>query len=189
MYNILRIQSFARERLSPGRLSHTEAVVKMARGLAAAYGEEPGRAGAAAWLHDVARDMDGNDLLRKCVQYGILIDKIELAVPELLHGPLAAEMARRELGLQDGEILRAVSRHTTGGADMTPLEMVLFLADHIEPGRDYPGVAELRALAGEGLEVATYAALGNLLHYLVDTGALIHPRTLEARNWLTGRRI
>ena len=72
--------------------------------------------------------------------------------PKLLHGPVAAELARRELGVEDTEVLDAIREHTTGRPGMGPLSLVLYVADKIEPARDYPSVENLRRLAHQDLD-------------------------------------
>lgn len=106
------------------------------------------------------------------------------AQPKVLHGPLAAAVLPDAVGERDRAVLSAVARHTTGAPGMTRLDMVVYLADMLEPGRDFPGVAELRARLARGLETAMVAALEHTLRHLLDRGVWIHPDALLARNEL-----
>ena len=80
------------------------------------------------------------------------------------------------------DILSAIEYHTYGKRDMKLLEMIVYLADLIEPGRTFEGVDELRALALEDLQGALLKALDNTIKLVIARGGLIHPNTLEARN-------
>lgn len=159
-------------------------MAQTARSLARRFGAAEEQAGAAGLLHDLARALSPEALLKAADRSGIVVDEIERRNPILLHGPVAAEQVRQELGITDRALLDAIRYHTTGRAGMSPLEMVVYLADLIEPGRNYPGVEGLRELAGEDLVVACRAGLEQTLRYCLDQGWLIHPRSLEARNAL-----
>ena len=106
------------------------------------------------------------------------------AQPALLHGPVGAKVAAAEFGVDDVKILEAIALHTTGGAGMGLLARIVYLADAIEPGRSYPGVDVLRNLAKTSLERALLAALDDSIAFIVARRGLIHPGTVEARNWL-----
>ena len=171
-------------RLSPARYRHTEGVLDAAQALAGRYGADVRRAEVAALVHDLERERPAGELLRLAEGFGFPVHAVERDRPMLLHGPVAARTAPAELGVTDPEVLRAVAVHTTGAAPMSLLDQVIYLADYIEPGRDFPGVAELRRLAEQDLRRACLAATEATLRYVLTRRELIHPRTVEARNWL-----
>ena len=88
------------------------------------------------------------------------------------------------MGIKDKEILQSVAYHTTGKENMSLLEKIIFLADYIEPGRRFPGVDDLRALAYEDLNRAVLQAMDNTILYVLRQGLLLHPQTMKARNSL-----
>ncbi len=179
--------AWASERLSPSRLAHTRGVVKAAQDLARRFGADEEKARLAAILHDGAKNLEGPRLLSLARQEGIIVDIVQQQAPDLLHGPVAAALARREVNVQDEAVLHAVAVHTTGAPDMSALDKVIYLADYVEPGRDFPGVEALRQAADRDLDRAVLQAMDGTLRYVIDRGRLIHPLTVEARNWLLGR--
>jgi predicted HD superfamily hydrolase involved in NAD metabolism len=128
--------------------------------------------------------MPNNLLLKAAAESGIVVLGVEQKEPVLLHAPVGAVIARRDYGVDDPEVLAAIRWHTTGGPDMSLLDEIVFLADYIEPGRSFPGVEKLRALAAASFPEALLAAYDQTLGYLLAEGGLIHPATVEGRNAL-----
>ncbi len=176
-----RAQDLARGRLSAERYGHTLRVAQTAERLARLHGLDPRRARLAGLLHDAAREMPPERLLELAERWGVPVGPFERRNPKLLHGPVAAELVRRELGLSDEEVLRAIREHTTGSPGMGPLSLALYVADKIEPGRDYPSVKKLRELARADLREAALEALRRAVAYNERRGRKTHPQSLE---WL-----
>lgn len=170
------------ERLSEKRMRHVHGVAKTAERLARRFGACPGQARLAGLLHDCAREYAKRELLQIASARGLSLTALERAAPVLLHAPVGALRAREIYGIEDAQVLRAIALHTTGGAGMTQLDKIIYLADMIEPSRDYPGVAALRREAEVNLDKAVFAALGQSLAYMLRRGELIHPDTVVARN-------
>jgi len=105
----------------------------------------------------------------------------------LIHGPVGAKIATDLFKITDRDILSAIEYHTYGKKNMTKLEKIIYLADLIEEGRDYPGVEELRALAERDLDRAVLKALDNSIIHVIAKGGLIHPNTIEARNYIINK--
>lgn len=176
--------AFARARLSEGRYGHTLRVADSAERLARAHGLDPARARLAALLHDAAREVGREDFLRLAGAWDLPVGEPEQESPKLLHGPLAAELARRELGVEDEEVLEAIRTHTTGRPGMGPLALALYVADKIEPARDYPSVERLRRLAPEDLRAAAAKALRRSISHNEQRGKETHPASHAALEWL-----
>lgn len=170
--------------LSAKRFKHTVGVIETAAKLAEMYGADQQQARTAALLHDVARDLRGEGLMERCREFGIEADEVEQAAPDLLHGKLAACLAQQKFGLTDQGILQAIRFHTTGYKNMSTLDKIIFIADMIEPGRDFPGVDQLRRLAFINLDEAVRAGLESTIRLVLDRGQVIHPASIEARNSL-----
>ncbi len=175
---------FARERLSAKRYGHTLRVAETAEDLARAHGLDPARARLAALLHDAARERSFEEFLGLAEDLDLPVGEPERESPKLLHGPVAAELARRELGVEDGEVLEAIRAHTTGRPGMGPLSLVLYVADKIEPARDYPSVENLRRLAGRDLREAAAESLRRSIAHNEERGRPTHPASIEALRWL-----
>ena len=171
------------ERLKPSRYRHSLGVADTAAALARRFGVDEAVARLAGLLHDAAREFPTETMIDEAEKRGIPIGPIERALPLLLHGPLGAFRLVEIYGVEDEAIRRAVSRHTVGGAGMTPLDKIIYFADMIEPNRNYPGVAGLRRLADSAsLNEMTLAGLNRSLIFVMEKGGLIHPDTVTARN-------
>ena len=110
----------------------------------------------------------------------IPISSFERENPIVLHARLGAELAREDFGVDDPEILSAIAKHTVADGVMSPLDCAVYLADGLEPGRDYPERAAFWELACKDLDQAMRAVLGNSLIYLAQKGIPAAPETLEA---------
>ena len=177
-------EAFARERLSAKRYGHTLRVAETAENLARVHGLDPGRARLAALLHDATRERSSGEFLDLARTWNLPFGEPERESPKLLHGPVAAELARRELGVRDEEVLEAVREHTTGRPGMGPLSLVLYVADKIEPARDYPSVGRLRLLAREDLRGAAAESLRRSIAHNEERGRPTHPASIETLAWL-----
>jgi predicted HD superfamily hydrolase involved in NAD metabolism len=180
--NELIIKEKIQPHLSPKRFGHTLGVVEVAKKLAIRYHEPIEPVVEAALLHDCARNFSNADLLKLAQENAIKIDRVSKNDPSLLHGPVGAVIAQKDYGVYDEAVLNAIRYHTTGRKKMTQLDKIIYLADCIEPGRNYKGLTELRDLAVFDLDMAVLEALTNTLKFLLDKGQLIHKQTVSARN-------
>jgi predicted HD superfamily hydrolase involved in NAD metabolism len=162
------------------RYTHIVGVARTAEALARAHGVDAGQARIAGLLHDLARLYPGERLLRECTERGLAIDAFEQANPIVLHARLGAELARDCFGIDDEAILSAIRKHTLAAATMSPLDEILYLADGLEPGRDYLGRAEMLGLAFDDLGAAMAAHLTESLKYYRERKLTPAPQTLAA---------
>jgi len=176
------INDYIKENYSEKRRIHTEGVRKTAFRLASRFGADLAKADTAALFHDMFRGRDAGTLNSYVERFGM--PSRYLDNPNLSHSKIAAEVMRQEYGIKDQDIFNAVSYHTTGRAGMSILEKVIFLADSIEPGRDYPGVKELRDTAEEDIDRACLENMDNTLKYLGQQGIEPDKDTVSARDWL-----
>ena len=86
--------------------------------------------------------------------------------------------------ITDAAVLNAVSCHTTGSPQMSLLARIVYLADFIEPNRDYPGVERLRQEALKDLTGALLAVVEHTISSVLARGLLLHPRSVNFRNQL-----
>jgi len=178
------IISEIQKKLSSKRFEHSMSSMKTASDLADFYNLDKRKAQIAALLHDCAKEIPKNEILKFALKYSIPLDDITEKETVLLHGPIGAKIAEFEYGILDKEILDAIDCHTTGKKDMTELDKIVYLADYIEPSRDFSDVEKLRFLTKEDLDKAVRFALELTISELIKNGRLIHPRTIEARNSL-----
>lgn len=172
-------------RLSSKALGHCERVADAAADLAARFGVDVETARLAGLLHDWGREDGDARLLEAAEAHGIGVDAVDRTVPYLLHAEVSAAELRDAFPALPDEVVTAVSCHTFGRVGMTPLDTIVYIADTIEPGRDFLGVEELRAMAHGcdlwELFVATYA---RSISGLIQRRRPIHPATASVWNWI-----
>ncbi len=151
--------------------------------LAQRWGANVEEARTAAILHDITKKFDREAQLLLCEKYGIMTDAIERAEGKLLHSKTGAAVARELFGVSDA-VFSAITWHTTGRADMTLLEKVIYMADYIEPTRDFEGVDALRAVSYQDLDRALQLGLEMSIDDMKARGIVPHPRTMEALTFL-----
>ncbi|HPF20539.1 MAG TPA: bis(5'-nucleosyl)-tetraphosphatase (symmetrical) YqeK [Syntrophomonas sp.] len=176
------ILAILERRLSEHRFQHSVAVAQAARELAAIFGEEEDLAYKTGLLHDYAKGIPAPQLIAIASENGLIEDEIENKVPDLLHAPVGAYLLKLELGIENPTVLEAVRVHTMGSLHMSRLDKIIFLADMIEPGRDYPGQDRLDCLARRDLDRAMLYGLDATIRYCLDQARILHPRTITVRN-------
>ncbi len=194
-----------RESLSPKRAGHILAVEDMAVRLGKIYAndsESERILRAAALLHDVTKEKKGEEQLGLCQKYGIMLTAEELCAPKTHHARTATEKIRTEHpDLADDRVLSAVRYHTTGRANMSIYEKLIFLADYIDDSRTFPDCVRLRSLFWDAdpdgmtsaerekhLDTVLITAFDMTISGLLQDGAVIHPDTIAARNYLVCRK-
>jgi predicted HD superfamily hydrolase involved in NAD metabolism len=174
---------------SPARYAHVLRVARFSERLAFDHGADPLRARLAGLLHDLARLYSTQRLLSDCAARTMPIDAFERANPIVLHAPLGAELAREYFGITDASILSAIAKHTVAAREMSTLDKIVYLADTLEPGRDFTDRAELAALARHDLDAAMDATLRSHIAHMHAQGAQVAPQTLAAAQFYTARSL
>ena len=174
-------------RVPPALCEHCQRVEQIARELAARHGLDADAVGLAALAHDAAKHFSGTELLLRVEEYDLPLSDFERRNPAILHGPIGAEMLRREDRLNEPSLYDAIYWHTTGnpsGGDA--LGHVVFLADKLDPIKlaQYPWQAELRELADQDLPAAMTMFLSRNISRLLESGRGVHPAAIEAWNAL-----
>ena len=170
--------------LKKRRYRHSIGVRYTAICLAMRYGEDLDKASYAGLLHDCAKYMSPAELYQFAKEHDLPVSEYEKDNPGLLHGKCGALLAEKEYGIKDHEILSAITYHTTGRPDMSPLEKIIFTADYIEPGRDEaPELDMLRKTAFTDLDKAVYLISRQTLNYLRETGCVVDPATENTYNY------
>lgn len=172
-----------REKLTESRYGHVCAVCSCAGKLADLYDVDWEKAELAGLLHDYARDLAPGELLRIGQARKLVTCHVEEKFPVLLHGPVGAVLIQEELGIHDPQVLEAVALHTLAGPAMGRLAQVIYIADLIAEGRDFPDIDHLRNLAVKNLEQALLECIASTISYCLERRLLIHPQTIEAWNF------
>ncbi|MDD3394108.1 MAG: nicotinate-nucleotide adenylyltransferase [Anaerotignum sp.] len=183
MLNLDIMQEKLQSALSIKRYIHTMGVVDEAERLTEIYGSQSDKqkVQVAGLLHDCAKDFPPEMRDRFCKEYKVPVDDYMKKVPDLIHPFLGAEVARREYLVADEEILEAIRYHTTGRANMSLLEKIIYIADYIEPNREpFEGLEEARRLAYLDLDMAMKYILEQTIQYVKARGRELHPFSMEA---------
>ncbi len=172
------------DRLKPKTLHHVLGVTELMLRVAPELGISMEDAAAAGLLHDLCKPLKRREMIEAAEEYGIPINETQREKPALLHGPVAAEEAKRELGVQSEAVYEAIYYHTTGKPGLGIVGRALYFADFSEPNRTYPGSAEARALLSvEGFTAALlYAADAKL--EVIQSKAHVDPMTQAFNGWL-----
>ncbi len=173
---------YLKQNIDGRRLCHSIGTAHEAVRLAQRYGADRDKAYIAGLLHDVAKGKCGCELQQLASEYDISIDDVEADNIELIHGRLGAAMIKKQLGIDDEEILSAIRWHTTGRRGMTLLEKIIYIADLIEPSRDFIGVDDIRSMAYEDIDLAMRKALQEVIGFVKKRGFALHPNSIEAYN-------
>lgn len=174
--------------LKPKRMPHVLGTEQEAVRLVRRYGGDETQARIAALLHDCTKKLDMAQQLALCEKYGIMLDELEQKALKLLHSKTGAAIARDVFGVEDA-VYDAILYHTTGKPDMTRLEKIIYLADYIEPTRDFPGVDELRKTVYEDLDKGLLMGLTMTIQEMEEMGNPVHHLTRDARDYLLKRGI
>lgn len=184
MWQEEKIDTYIKEALKSSRYNHSLGVRDTAEELARLYKVDTFKARIAGLVHDCAKNMRDEEILDIVSKYDYAVDEVCMKSPQLLHGLAGALVAENIMGILDRDILDAVISHTTGKPDMTVLEKIIYLADYIEPSREFLGVDELRQLSYIDLDKALLLSFDNTIKYVIDRGELLHYNTISARNYL-----
>ena len=172
--------------LSPKLRGHVERTAEVAAALAPRHGVDAERARLAALAHDVAKARPKPELLRQAARFQLPVNMVERNNPGLLHGPVGAELLRREEGLEDRSIYEAVCWHTFAHPDLDDLGKVVFLADKLDPAKlkRYSFQPCLLELAQDSLDQAILEFATFQIGAVMAAGRMVHPQMVEARNHL-----
>ena len=161
-------------------LGTAEEAAKLAR----RFGADETKARVAGLLHDCTKKLDMAEQLALCEQYGISLDPLERKALKLLHAKTGAAIARHVYGVDD-EVYEAILYHTTGREGMKLLEKIVYLADYIEPSREFandPDVVRLREAVYEDLDRGLLLGLTMTIEEMEGMGNPVHHDTLDARD-------
>ena len=173
--------------MNPNRVAHVLGCRDTAVELARVYGENEVDAARAGLLHDITKAIDGPLQLTLCDEYGIVLDTFSRSFPKTLHALTGSLVAERIFG-ENENVVSAICHHTTGRADMTLLEKIIYIADYVEPNRDFPGVEEMRAMAYTDLDQAVLMGLESAVAHVRRQGQGLAPATLEALEFLQNQK-
>ena len=169
--------------LNPNRVKHVLGCRDTAVELARRWGADETDAARAGILHDITKALDGPLQLTLCDAYGKVLSDFSKKYPKTLHALTGSLVAERIFG-ENQAVVSAIESHTTGKADMNLLETIIYVADYMEPNRNFPGVERLRELAYSDITAALKLGLEMTLEHLKRQGSEVSPESREALAWL-----
>ena len=179
-YNFKELKEIVKSKMSLKRFTHTLGVVEMSEKLAKIYNADIEKCKVAALLHDICKEMDMEYIKNICKNnFMNELSEEDLENNEILHGFAGAYYVKNELGINDKEILSAIKYHTVGAENMTSVEKIVYIADAIEYGRNYPSVAEIREETFKNLDKGILMEIEHKERYLKSVGKKSHSNTDE----------
>ena len=177
------------KRMKEARLKHSKNVAKEAVRLAKKYGADAAKAEIAGILHDATKETGEQEQMELIARAGITLTELERSSPKLWHAISGAAFAKVEMGVDDQDILDSIRYHTTGRADMSPLEKVIFIADFTSAERDYEGVDRMRRVADKDLDEACLEGMSFTIADLAERKLTIAPDTFQGYNYFAMQKI
>ncbi len=174
--------SLIKERMGQRRYIHSVNVAESAVQLARRYNADEEKAEIAGILHDCCKEIPREEMLQIMNEGGIILDAVEKGTSKLWHAIAGSVYVRDVLGIKDDDIINAIRYHTTGRADMSLLEKIIFIADFISAERDYDGIEIMREKAFSCLEDAMLFGLQFTITDLTTRKLTIHSNALACYN-------
>lgn len=183
MLSIEEINLYLKENLMEKRYIHTLGVVDTAKKLAEINGVSQEKAEIAALAHDVAKNLSKDKMKEMIKENNITISGLEENNSNLWHSIIAPIEAKVKLGIEDEEILDSIRWHTTGKENMSILTKIIYIADMIEPNRNFSGIEDIRKVTFDNLDAGVYSGLTHNIKFLLAKNLLIDENTIKARNY------
>ncbi len=187
-FDLVKAEALLRARLPEKRYKHCLGVAKTAVYLAEKYGADPQKAKIAGLLHDITKNMTDDEQITFCEKRRISLTDADLDSPQVIHAITAEYLVKYKIFINDPEILSAIRYHTTGRKNMSLLEKIIYVADFIEPTRNYSDVGYYRALADNDLDEALFEGMKWIIGNMLTTEKSIHPDTIEMYNYIIKQR-
>lgn len=181
--NFEEIEKIVKEKLSEKRFHHSMCVVKRCEELAIRYGENVEKARLVGLVHDMAKEIPEEEKILYAEQNNLGIDDVERAKPSMLHGKIAGDMAKKQFSFTD-DMVEAVAYHTTGKANMSMLDKILYIADATGDDRTWDDVQYVKDLADSDIDRALMYMFNLEIEDKLKEDKAIHVNTILARNYL-----
>lgn len=183
LLSIDEMKEYLKTNLMEKRYIHTLGVAETAKKLAKLNGISEEKAEIAGLAHDVAKNISKEKIKEIIKENNIGLSKIEEVSANLWHSIIAPIEAKNRFKIEDEEILDSIRWHTTGKENMSILTKIIYIADMIEPNRNFEGVEELRKVTFENLDRGVFSGLTSSIKVLLTQNLLIDENTMRARNY------
>jgi len=170
------------------RYNHSLRVIETAVELGRIYNADIKKVKIAALYHDCGKVGSTDQIMRIAIENNVKLSEEDKKSPETIHTKLGEYIAQHKYHITDEDILNAIKHHTTGRPEMSLLEKIIFIADYIEPKREFPGVEKVREESKKDLNKSILTALKNTINYLKSKNEYIHKDTIDACNFINKNR-
>lgn len=184
MWNEIEMKEYIKKNLKKERYEHSLGVMDTAVELAKRYSADEEKAKIAGLIHDCAKSMKNDETINLVKKHNYHMDDTYMQFPQLMHGLAGAIVAKAIMGVRDEDILNAITFHTTGREAMSTLDKIIYIADYIEPSRNFNGVEELRRAAFENLNKGLLLCFNSSIKFIIEKGEILHTDTIKARNYI-----
>ncbi len=170
--------------LDKNRAAHVLGCRDTAVLLAEKYGVDRDDAARAALLHDITKALSYSQQQMLLKTHGVSPDEYAHETKKTVHAFTGSLVARRIFG-ENENVCRAIASHTTGCPNMDNLQKIIYIADYIEPNRDFPGVEALRRLAFEDLDAGVLLGLQMTADLVKRRGQTMAKATMDAISYMS----
>lgn len=184
-----KIKKYLQKHLSNKRYEHTLGTVRCASILALRYNIDIEKCKTAALLHDCAKWMDEDTILRNAKEYGIVPDDFYISYPELLHSYAAASIAKKKFEVVDQDILDAICYHTIPVLNMNEVAKIIYIADKIEETRKFRVLKQIRKKKKLKLDQLFYETLKAIIVWHIENDKMVHVDSLTVFNALVSQKM
>lgn len=165
------------------RYSHSLGTMKMCKVLAERYNVDIEKAEKTGLMHDIAKEIIDEEAFKYVKENDIEITEVEKCNTKLLHGKIGADLCKKIYNF-DEDMCMAIKWHTTGRANMSILEKIVFCADKVEENRKYDNVEYYRDLAMRNLDQAILEIIDWTIKSNIEKGKLLLEKSIETRNYI-----
>lgn len=184
MLDYSEIHDYLRKNLSHDKYEHSVNVSIEAGKLATCYDYDVKRAKLSGLIHDCAKELSVEEQIQYAKKCSFFVDELTYKIPEIIHAPASVYISKNIFGVTDIDILSAIRYHATGKENMSIIEKIIYIADIIEPFREFNGVRRIKEAAYKDLDKALLLALDSAIIYIVEKKSILHPDTINARNFV-----
>ncbi len=190
IYNFNELKKIVKNKVGDKRFVHILSVVNMAEKLAKIYGADIEKIKISALLHDICKEMNLDEMKKIFIEnFSNEFPEEDIENTEILHAPVGAYWVEKNLNIKDKEILNAIKYHTVGNKNMTLVEKIVYIADAIEMGRNYPSVGAIREKTFKNLDEGILLEIEKKTEFLKSIGKKSHKNTLEMREQLLKEKL
>ena len=182
-----KVYDEVKKRLSEKRFNHSVCTMNRAIEYAKIYGEDEEKIKLTAIAHDIAKELEQNQMKEVIENYNIKLDEMEKNSIALAHSKIGSIICKNEFGF-DEDMVTAIAYHTTGRENMTTIEKIIFIADATGEDREFEDTQEVYELAKNNLDNAIIKVLTETIKEIIEKKKTMHLDTIKTYNYYIGNK-